>query len=213
MAQRRQILTGIRHGYTGYTVKGCGCDICRAAFREYMQEYRQRRRDKEANPEKYAQQNDDREPDPAPEPGTWVDDVDEPHYDEDELPDDFGDEDEDSKPPKDKPAKSLEEAAQQYFSSLPPGPVLLGVNEDLHERNVDESAPGLAALARRLAQIVDNPMALPQAPSAAARLLDVYKQIGVQIKPRGSKLAAVREMIAKPGGSDGDSDEESEQAS
>lgn len=198
MAQR-SVLVGIRHGYTGYTVKGCGCDICRAAFREYKQEYRQRRREREANPDQHIGQppaDDNREPDPAPEPGTWMDDVDEPHYDQDELPDDFDDEDEDSKDEDEGPAKSLEEATQRAVSSMPPGPVLLGVNKDLHERNVDESAPGLAALARRLAQIIDNPLALPQAPTAAARLLDVYKQIGVQIKPRGSKLAAVREMIS-----------------
>jgi hypothetical protein len=90
------------------------------------------------------------------------------------------------------------------------GPVLLGVNKDIHERNVEESAPGLAALARRLAQIIDNPLALPQAPAAAARLLDIYKQLGINIQPRGSKLAAVKDMIAYQGGDD---DEEDQQVS
>jgi hypothetical protein len=190
MAQR-EIKTNIRHGYTGYTVKGCGCDICRAAFREYKQDYRQRQREKRAKEAQHVEQ-------PPPEKGDWVDDVDVPaEIDYDEDPDQF--EDDDSKSDEDDSANSLEDAARCALGIAVKGGVLLGVEKDLQERHVDESAPGLAALARRLAQICDNPLALPQAPGAAGRLLDIYKELGVKVNPSGSKLATVKSLIATGG--------------
>jgi len=171
----RTAKTGIRHGYTGYTVHQCGCDICRAAFREYKQDYRSRKREERAKKELTVEEIKQ----PPPDPGTWEDEVPPP------------------KPAKKAAKKTPAKKATPRTKTIP-NPTLLGVQRDLRNRNVYESAPGIAAVAERLAVIIDNPLALPQAPAAAARLLDIYKEVGISIKPRGGKLATVKSMMSNP---------------
>ncbi len=197
---QRQVIVGIRHGYTGYTKKGCGCDICRAAFREYKQEYNRKKREDAAKIAAgittITQPNKEDKLEPPPKPGTWIDDADEPYYDEDELPDDFDEDDGEDDDEGDEGANTEPRPQQSMEFDINGGPVLRGVDKDLREREVDESAPGLAAMARRLAVIIDNPLALPQAPAAAARLLDIYKEIGIKVTKQKGKLASVKAMIA-----------------
>lgn len=185
MAQRT-VKKGIRHGYSGYTNHGCGCDICRAAFREYKQDYRQRQRDKRDGGVNDDQQtSEDWEYDTAePAKGSWVDDADPPSYEDEEVPDEVA-------------AEGQSEEQTPYGRGWE-GPVLRGVRRDLADRNVYDSAPGVAALAERLAAIIDAPLAIPQAPACAARLLDIYKEIGITIKPRAGKLATVQAMVRDP---------------
>ncbi|KIQ15358.1 hypothetical protein RU01_15445 [Rhodococcus sp. MEB064] len=56
--------------------------------------------------------------------------------------------------------------------------------------------PGLAAAARSMAQVLDNPAALPQHPAAAGRLAEILETLGKGGRSRKGKLAAVREMTA-----------------
>ncbi|MCF8605142.1 hypothetical protein L5I01_17445 [Gordonia sp. HY442] len=56
--------------------------------------------------------------------------------------------------------------------------------------------PGQVATAIRLAQVLDNDLAIAQHPSAANRLQEILTALGKGGRSRKGKLASVREMTA-----------------
>lgn len=56
--------------------------------------------------------------------------------------------------------------------------------------------PGQVATALAMARIMDSPLAIPQHPAAAGKLLEVLESLGRVGRKRKGKLAAVREMTA-----------------
>jgi hypothetical protein len=76
------------------------------------------------------------------------------------------------------------------------GEVLAAVDKELDQLTSTESRPGLAATARALARLLDNPLAMAQHPSAAGKLMEILAELGKTGRNRKGKLAAVIEMTA-----------------
>lgn len=70
------------------------------------------------------------------------------------------------------------------------------IQAQLDELGVAESRPGLAAIALKLAELLDNPLALPQHPAAAGRLVELLGRLSKERQRRGN-LAAVRAMTSR----------------
>lgn len=87
---------------------------------------------------------------------------------------------------------------QAPASEAPPvdGEVLAAVDRELDQLTSTESRPGLAATARALARLLDNPLAMAQHPSAAGKLMEILAELGKTGRNRKGKLAAVIEMTA-----------------
>ena len=85
------------------------------------------------------------------------------------------------------------DTGQAEEPTAPTGVVVEAVQTQIDRMGAAESRPGLAAIAVRLAELLDNPLALPQHPAAAGRLIELLGKLA-QDQRRGGRLAAVREM-------------------
>lgn len=92
-----------------------------------------------------------------------------------------------------KPAETREFGGDTWTRIESSNVVAEAVQRQLDELGVQERRPGLAAVALRLAELLDNPLALPQHPSAAGRLVEILGQLSKDTQRRG-KLAAVRSL-------------------
>lgn len=72
------------------------------------------------------------------------------------------------------------------------------VQAQLDELGVTDSRPGLSAIALKLAELLDNPLALPQHPAAAGRLVELIGRLSKE-RQRHGRLAAVRSMTERSG--------------
>jgi len=79
------------------------------------------------------------------------------------------------------------------------GVVVAAVQAQIDRLGAAESRPGLAAIAVCLAELLDNPHAVPQHPAAAGRLVELLGKLA-QDQRRGGRLAAVRDMTDRRGG-------------
>lgn len=71
--------------------------------------------------------------------------------------------------------------------------VVEAVQRQVDELGAAESRPGASAIALKLAELLDNPLALPQHPAAAGRLVELLGQLAKD-RPRRGRLTAVRDM-------------------
>ena len=78
------------------------------------------------------------------------------------------------------------------------GIVVAAVQAQLDDLGTAEHRPGLAAIAVKLAELLDNPLALPQHPAAAGRLVELLVKL-TREQRRGGRLAAVRDMTSHSG--------------
>jgi hypothetical protein len=68
------------------------------------------------------------------------------------------------------------------------------VQAELHGNPTADQRPGLVACALAMARILDNPLAMPQQPAAAGRLVELLDKLRKGQPRRGGKLAAVQAM-------------------
>ena len=73
------------------------------------------------------------------------------------------------------------------------GPVAAAVINQIGGTAAAQERPGLFAIAIRLAQLLDNPAAVPQHAAAAHRLTEVLERLA-QSQPRRGRLSAVRDL-------------------
>lgn len=101
-----------------------------------------------------------------------------------------------------KPLRAVPDTAAEVVSSAVPGGLQRldngGVVAEAVQRQLDalgavEARPGMAAIALRLAELLDNPLALPQHPAAAGRLVELLGRLSKEQQRRG-RLTAVRDM-------------------
>jgi hypothetical protein len=77
-----------------------------------------------------------------------------------------------------------------------PGPVEIAVRAQLEHLPSAQERPGTFAVAIRLAQLLDNPTAVPQYASAAKVLSDIIATLSKQSTHR-TRLSAVRSMTVQ----------------
>lgn len=80
--------------------------------------------------------------------------------------------------------------------STSPGPVATAVAAELAGLPAADERPGLAAIALRLAELLDDPQAMPHFAAAAGRLVDLLQRLGKSSHRRG-RLTAVRDMTGR----------------
>jgi hypothetical protein len=80
------------------------------------------------------------------------------------------------------------------------GSVEAGVMAEIAGLSTAESHPGLVAVARRNAQILDSPLSVAQVPSASKVLLEAMDKLRKGADGRTGRLASVRQMTSKATG-------------
>lgn len=74
--------------------------------------------------------------------------------------------------------------------------VVDAVRAQLEDLGAFQRRPGLAAIAVRLAELLENPLALPHHAAAAHRLVELLGRLAKET-PRPGRLAAVRDMTVR----------------
>ena len=77
-------------------------------------------------------------------------------------------------------------------------PTMTAVAAQLDALDAMEANPGIAAVALKMAAILDDSAATPQQPAAAGKLLDALEKLGVRPREASTKLASVRNMVNRP---------------
>lgn len=76
------------------------------------------------------------------------------------------------------------------------GPVVAAVRAQLELLDASDDRPALAAIAVALAEVLDNPAAIPQHAAAAHRLVELLGSLS-QGSGRRGRLASVRDMTGR----------------
>jgi hypothetical protein len=94
------------------------------------------------------------------------------------------------------PQASTPRSAEQTLPA--PGVVTAAVVAQLADLPAAEARPGIAAIAVRLAELLDNAEATPQHPAAAGRLVELLCQLAKAEPSRRGRLSLVRSMTSGP---------------
>ena len=79
------------------------------------------------------------------------------------------------------------------------GSVVEAVQTQIDDLGIQDERPALCAIALAMARILDNPVALPQHPAAAGRLVETMGHLSKVARPHG-RLASVQRMTGGDSG-------------